>query len=90
MKARVDGYILLLKKKILRYAHPVLHIHVPQGPHSYILLTEWTVGLFGSELLAKTEVFGSVKDVGIFMGRQKITRDFLGVFYFSSAQVNNN
>ena len=35
--------------------------------------------IFGSEILAKKDFFGSMKDAGIFL-----------ILYFSSAQINNN
>ena len=34
---------------------------------------------FGSEILAKGDYFGSMKDAGIFLGREKKRRDFLGL-----------
>ena len=40
---------------------------------------------WGSEILAKRDFLGSMKDGGIFWGRE-----FLWVLYFSSAQINNN
>ena len=33
---------------------------------------------FGSEILAKSDFFGSMKDAGIFLGRENKQRDFLG------------
>ena len=55
-----------------------------QGPHSHILMTGWgggesTSDVFGSEILAKSDFFGSMKDVGIFLGRKKKQRNFLGL-----------
>ena len=52
-----------------------------QGPHSHILMTG--VGgpsdFCGSEILAKGDFFGSIKDAGIFLGREKKTGGiFLG------------
>ena len=44
---------------------------------------------FGSDILAKRDSFGSVKDAGIFLGRENNTGIFW-VLYFSSAQINNN
>ena len=35
----------------------------PQGPHSHILLTGGSEGFFWSEVLAKRDFFGSMKDV---------------------------
>ena len=62
-----------------------------QGPHSHILLTGGGGrGIFwGSEILAKRDFFGSMKDAGFFFGREK-TRGSFWVLYFSSAQVNND
>ena len=34
---------------------------------------------FGSEILAKSDFFWSMKDAGIFMGREKKQRDFFGL-----------
>ena len=50
--------------------HIVLAMHT-QGPHSYILLMGVGEGgvtrdFLGSEILAKRDFFGSVKDTGIF------------------------
>ena len=33
---------------------------------------------FGSEILAKGDFFGSMKDIGIFLGREKKTEVFFG------------
>ena len=33
----------------------------------------------GSEILAQTNFFGSMKDAGIFLGRKKNQKDFLGL-----------
>ena len=44
---------------------------------------------FGFEILAKRYFYGSMKDAGIFLHHKK-TGIFLGVLYFSSAQINNN
>ena len=46
---------------------------------------------FGSETLAKSGFFGSMKDVGIFWGHKKNTGIlFAWVLHFSSAQISNN
>ena len=37
------------------------------------------MNFFGSEILAKSDFFGSMKDAGIFWGLEKILRDFLGL-----------
>ena len=46
-------------------------MHVAQGPHSHILMTGGGGGpkdFFGSDILAKRDFFGSMKDAGIFLG----------------------
>ena len=43
---------------------------------------------FWFEILAKRDLYGSMKDAGIFWGHKK--QDFFWVLYFSSAQINNN
>ena len=35
--------------------------------------------IFGSEILAKGDFFGSMKDAGIFLGREKRTKGFFWV-----------
>ena len=53
-----------------------------QGPHSHILMTGGGGGpsdVFRSEILAKGDLFGSMKDAGIFLGRKKKQRDFFGL-----------
>ena len=50
-----------------------------RGPHSHILLMGGggVRGIFlGSEILAKRDFLGSMKDVGIVMGHKKNTRSF--------------
>ena len=63
----------------------------PQGHRSHILMTGGggPSDFFGSEILAKSDFVGSMKDAGIFLGREKKEgflwlakkglRDFLGV-----------
>ena len=53
-----------------------------QGPHSHILMTGGGGGpsdVFESEILAKSDLLGSMKDAGIFLGREKKLRDFFGL-----------
>ena len=50
-----------------------------QGPHSHILMTGDPSDFLGSEILAKSDFFGSIKDARIFLGCKKKTEDFLGV-----------
>ena len=64
---------------------------VSQGPHSHILMMGGGRGgpkdLFGSDILAKRDFLGSIKDAGIFWGRENNTGIFLGtVFFISSNQ----
>ena len=55
-----------------------------QGPHSYILITGEGGGggpsdFFGSEILAKSDFFGSMKHAEIFLDHEKKQRDFFGL-----------
>ena len=52
-----------------------------QGPHSHILMTGGggPSDFLGSEILAKSDFFGSMKDAGIFLGREKKQRDIFGL-----------
>ena len=54
-----------------------------QGPHSHILMKGGggvQVIFFGSEILVQSDFLGSMKDVGIFLGRKKkIQRDYFGL-----------
>ena len=50
------------------------------GPEGFFL---------GSDILAKRDFLGSVKDAAIFLGRENNTGIFLGIV-FSSAQIKNN
>ena len=52
-----------------------------QGSHSHNYFNGGGGGpsdLFGSEILAKSDLFGSMKDAEIFLGRENKQRDFLG------------
>ena len=50
---------------------------IAQGPHSHILKTGGGPSDFlGSDILAKSDFLGSVKDAGIFLGREKKTEGF--------------
>ena len=49
-----------------------------QGPHSHILMTGGPSDVFRSEILAKGDFFGSMKDAEIFLGRKKNGGIFLG------------
>ena len=52
-----------------------------QGPHSHILMMggEGSKRFFGSEILAKGDSFGSMKDTGIFLGREKKTKGYFWI-----------
>ena len=56
-----------------------------QGPHSLILMTGGPKDFFGSDILAKRDFFGSMKDPGIFLGRENNTGIFLGIVFFISS-----
>ena len=59
---------------------------VSQGPHSHILMTEGgPKDFFGSDILAKRDFLGSMKDAGIFLGRENNTGIFLGIVFFISS-----
>ena len=58
----------------------LIRVVVPQGPHSHILMTGRGAGLsdfFGSEILAKSDFFGSMKDAGIFW----VAKNNRGIFW---------
>ena len=59
----------------------------PQGPHSHILMTGGggPKDFFGSDILAKRDFFGSMKDAGIFLGHENNTGIFLGIVFFISS-----
>ena len=42
-------------------------------------------GFFGSDILAKRDFLGSMKDAGIFLGRENNTGIFLGIVFFISS-----
>ena len=47
-------------------------------PHSHLLMMGGPSDFFGSEILAKGNFFGSMKDAKIFWGHEKITEGFFG------------
>ena len=51
----------------------------PQGPHSHILMTGAPSNFLGSEILAKSDLFGSMKDAGFFWVTKKKTEGFFWV-----------
>ena len=61
----------------------------PGGPLTYFNDGGGPKDFLGSEILAKRDFFGSMKDAGIFLGRENNTGIFW-VLYSSSAQINNN
>ena len=65
----------------------------PQGPYSDILMMGGGGGslrdFFGSEILAKRDFLGSIKDAWIFLGC-KNKQEFFWALYLSSVQINNN
>ena len=55
----------------------------PQGPHSHILLTRESEGLLWSEILAKRDFLGSMKNAGIVsVESRKKRRDIFGYCIF--------
>ena len=52
---------------------------VSQGPHSHILMIGGPSDFLGSEILAKGDFFGSMKDTRIFWGHEKKTEGFFWV-----------
>ena len=57
----------------------------PQGPDSHILLTGGPKDFFWSDILAKRDFFGSMKEAGIFLGHENNTGIFLGIVFFISS-----
>ena len=68
-----------------------------QGPHSHILMTGLGGGgagnFFGSEILAKSDFFGFMKDARLFLGYKNKNEGFFGVvkkvlrFFFGGGYV---
>ena len=57
-----------------------------QGPYSHISMTGGgPKDFFGSEILAKRDFLGSMKEAGIFLGRENNTGIFLGIVFFISS-----
>ena len=59
-----------------------------QGPRLHILMTGGGGGLkdfFGFEILAQRDFFGSMKNAGIFGGRENNTGIFWGIVFFISS-----
>ena len=51
-----------------------------QGRHTHILMTGGPSDFFGSEILAQSDFFGSMKDNGIFGVAKKKTDGFFGLW----------
>ena len=66
-----------------------LLVGIPGAPLTYFNDGEVRRISFGSDIVAKRDFFGSMKDAGIFLGRENNTGIFW-VLYFSSAQIKNN
>ena len=64
---------------------------VSESQHSHILLTGegggGSKGFFWSEILAKRDFFGSMKDTGNFLGCGKNTGIFWGIALFISNSI---
>ena len=62
-----------------------------QGPHSHILMTGGGGGgskdFFGSDILAKKDFFGSMKDAGIFLGGENNRGIFFGIFHQLKSKI---
>ena len=53
-----------------------------QGPHSHILMTGGGPKDFsGSDILGKRDFLGSMKDAGIFLGRENNRGIFMGIVF---------
>ena len=61
-----------------------------QGPHSHILMTGGSEGFFWVWHFGQKGFFWVYERHRDFFGSRKQRRDFLGVLYFSSAQIKNN
>ena len=64
-------------------------LFLSQGPHSHILMTggggRGPKDFFGSDISAKRDFFRSMKDAGIFLGRENNRGIFLGIVFFISS-----
>ena len=61
-------------KLIIFFTWPYCEIFCPQVPHSHILMAGGGGSegdCFGSEILAKSDFFGSMKNARIFRGHEK-------------------
>ena len=61
------------------------YMFFPQGPHSHILMTGGPKDFLGSDISAKRDFFGSMKDAEIFLGRENNTGIFWGIVFFISS-----
>ena len=70
-------HILKLETVPLFYQYECLH---PRGSSNiYSLMTRGLGDFFGSEILAKSDFLGSMKDAGFFLDHEKKKRDFGGL-----------
>ena len=76
-----DPYLNILRENKNLLASCDLHLIMDESPGA--LLTYYNDGggggpsvFFGSEILAKSDFFGSMKDTRIFLGREEKQRDF--------------
>ena len=56
-------------------------ILIPGAPLAYFSDGGGPKDFFGSDILAKRDFFGSMKDAAIFLGRENNTGIFLGIFF---------
>ena len=63
----------------------VMSIKTPGAPLTYFNDGGGPKDFFGSDILAKRDFFGSMKDAGIFLSRENNTGMFLGIVFFISS-----
>ena len=59
--------------------------HVPGAPLTYFNDGGGQKDFFGSDILAKRDFLGSMKDAGIFLGHENNRGIFLGIAFFISS-----
>ena len=62
-----------------------LYLTYPGAPLTYFNDGGGPKDFFGSDILAKRDFFGSMKDAGIFLGRENNRGIFLGIVFFISS-----
>ena len=77
--------VCLLQKSQQSVFSSLVSIPYSQGPHSHILMTGGSDGFFWVWHFGQKGFFGSMKDAGIFLGRENNTGIFLGVVFFISS-----